>query len=57
MIKLSLSLSLSIYLPQNAVASTKAFTAQVTCMALIAVWFSQIQETSDEMKRKVRSSR
>jgi glucosamine--fructose-6-phosphate aminotransferase (isomerizing) len=34
-----------------AVASTKAFTCQVTCMALIAVWFSSVHGT-DEGRRK-----
>ena len=34
-----------------AVASTKAFTCQVTCMALIAVWFATVRG-ADESKRK-----
>jgi len=37
---------------ENAVASTKAFTCQVTFLALIAVWFSQIRSSSDRQKRK-----
>jgi len=36
---------------QHAVASTKAFTAQVTVLALIAIWFSQEQGT-EYTKRK-----
>ena len=34
-----------------AVASTKAFTCQVTCMALIAVWFATVHG-ADEARRK-----
>lgn len=37
---------------ENAVASTKAFVTQVTVMALIASWFSQNREDSDDTKRQ-----
>lgn len=30
---------------ENAVASTKAFTCQVTVLSLIAIWFSQVKPT------------
>jgi glucosamine--fructose-6-phosphate aminotransferase (isomerizing) len=36
---------------ENAVASTKAFTSQVTVLCLIAIWFAQ-QTGSEESKRK-----
>jgi len=32
---------------ENAVASTKAFTTQVTVLALMAVWFRQMKEERD----------
>jgi len=38
---------------ENAVASTKAFTSSVTCMALIAAWFAQNREGNPNLvKRK-----
>ena len=36
-----------------AVASTKAFTCQVTCMALIAVWFSTVHGADEGKRRKL----
>jgi glucosamine--fructose-6-phosphate aminotransferase (isomerizing) len=36
---------------EHAVASTKAFTSQVTVMALVAIWFSQVRGM-EESKRK-----
>ncbi|KAL6068250.1 glutamine--fructose-6-phosphate transaminase (isomerizing) [Balamuthia mandrillaris] len=38
---------------ENAVASTKAFTSQVTVLALIAVWFAQVRQNGDKQKRKL----
>eukprot|EP00808_Paulinella_micropora_P032029 g49831.t1 len=37
---------------ENAVASTKAFTTQVTALALIAAWFGQNRSYSEESKRR-----
>jgi glucosamine--fructose-6-phosphate aminotransferase (isomerizing) len=37
---------------EHAVASTKAFTATVTVLALVAIWFSQIRGT-EEAKRRI----
>eukprot|EP01087_Luapelamoeba_hula_P023612 TRINITY_DN870_c1_g1_i1.p1 TRINITY_DN870_c1_g1~~TRINITY_DN870_c1_g1_i1.p1 ORF type:complete len:656 (+),score=106.09 TRINITY_DN870_c1_g1_i1:108-2075(+) len=36
-----------------AVASTKAFTCQVTVLSLIAIWFAQIKQTSELQKRRI----
>lgn len=44
--------SLGVYLNagrENAVASTKAFTTQVTVLALIAIWFRQKKEGQDKL--------
>jgi len=38
---------------EHAVASTKAFTAQVTVLALIAIWFSQVKSTEDGRRRNL----
>lgn len=38
--------------PEVAVASTKAFTSQLTCLALIACWLSQNQKKTSSSKRK-----
>eukprot|EP00457_Paulinella_chromatophora_P001932 gb/GEZN01001935.1/.p1 GENE.gb/GEZN01001935.1/~~gb/GEZN01001935.1/.p1 ORF type:complete len:698 (-),score=75.59 gb/GEZN01001935.1/:592-2685(-) len=38
---------------ENAVASTKAFSTQVTCLALIAAWFAQNRPFAEEGKRRV----
>ncbi len=35
------------------VASTKAFTSQVVCLSLIAVWFSQIHQVNESLRTKV----
>ena len=32
------------------VASTKAFTAQVICLSLLACWFSQVQDVNESMR-------
>lgn len=36
-----------------AVASTKSFTSQCVVLTLIAVWFSQIRETENEMRKQL----
>lgn len=38
---------------EHAVASTKAFTCQVTVLALVAIWFSQVNAPQDKQKRRV----
>jgi len=35
------------------VASTKAFTSQVVCLSLIAIWFSQIHQVNESLRTKV----
>jgi len=35
------------------VASTKAFTAQVICLCLLALWYSQIQETNETIRIQI----
>lgn len=35
------------------VASTKAFTSQVVCLSLIAIWFSQLHEVNEHLRTKV----
>jgi glucosamine--fructose-6-phosphate aminotransferase (isomerizing) len=35
------------------VASTKAFTSQVVCLSLIAIWFSQIHQVNEHLRTKV----
>jgi glucosamine--fructose-6-phosphate aminotransferase (isomerizing) len=37
---------------EHAVASTKAFTCQVTVLALVAIWFSQVNAPQDKQKRR-----
>lgn len=37
---------------EHAVASTKAFTCQATVLALVAIWFSQVNSPTDQQKRK-----
>uniref|UniRef100_A0A6C0CPH4 glutamine--fructose-6-phosphate transaminase (isomerizing) n=1 Tax=viral metagenome TaxID=1070528 RepID=A0A6C0CPH4_9ZZZZ len=37
---------------ENGVASTKAFTNQVVCFALIAIWFSQVQDLHYSMRKE-----
>lgn len=37
---------------ENAVASTKAFTCQVTVLALIALWFSKLHSEGDRRGRE-----
>jgi glucosamine--fructose-6-phosphate aminotransferase (isomerizing) len=36
-----------------AVASTKAFTSQVICLTLTAIWFSTMQEVNAKMRQKI----
>jgi len=36
---------------ENAVASTKAFTTQVTVLSLIAIWFRQLREEHDKLPK------
>merc|ERR1712007_388575 len=38
---------------ENAVASTKAFTTQVTVLALIALWFRQTRDRLEGVKNSV----
>jgi len=40
---------------ENAVASTKAFTCQVTVLSLIALWFAKMQNSVDRPKREALS--
>jgi len=40
---------------ENAVASTKAFTCQVTVLSLISLWFSKMQNSIDRHKREALS--
>jgi glucosamine--fructose-6-phosphate aminotransferase (isomerizing) len=40
---------------ENAVASTKAFTCQVTVLALIALWFSKLNHAADRRTREALS--
>jgi glucosamine--fructose-6-phosphate aminotransferase (isomerizing) len=42
---------------ENAVASTKAFTTQVTVMALIAIWFRQTRDKLEGVRPSVESMR
>ncbi len=35
------------------VASTKAFTSQVVCLSLIAIWFSQIHDINENLRTKM----
>ncbi len=37
---------------ENAVASTKAFTCQITVLSLIALWFSKLNDSIDRRKRE-----
>ena len=37
------------------VASTKAFTSQVVCLSMVAVWFSQIHEINEHLRIRVLS--
>jgi glucosamine--fructose-6-phosphate aminotransferase (isomerizing) len=36
--------------PENAVSSTKSFTAQVVCLALVAMWFRQTKANENGMR-------
>jgi len=40
---------------ENAVASTKAFTCQITVLSLIALWFSKLYNTVDRRQREAMS--
>lgn len=47
------STGLGVYLNagrENAVASTKAFTTQVTVLSLIALWFRQLKEDNEDLQ-------
>lgn len=35
---------------EMSVASTKAFTSQVTCLSLLSIWFSQIQQVNEKKR-------
>lgn len=37
---------------ENAVASTKAFTCQITVLSLVALWFSKLNESTERRKRE-----
>ena len=52
---ISQTTSLGVYLNagrENAVASTKAFTTQVTVLALVALWFRQTRDLVEGRKMK-----
>ena len=38
--------------PEIAVASTKAYTSQITLLILLAIYFAQVLESMDELERK-----
>lgn len=42
---------------ENGVASTKTFTAQITCLALLALWFRQLRDKVDGPSKSVETER
>jgi glucosamine--fructose-6-phosphate aminotransferase (isomerizing) len=42
---------------ENGVTSTKTFTAQVTCLALLALWFRQLRDKVDGPSKSVETER